>query len=216
MLLLKGSKRSFFYIKNEDWRILLVVKDFKGGSQLNKKIMIGMVLSILLIAGGCGKSTARLPVSGGQEAAIKVPIINTDGHEIGKVDLTEGADGVTIAVKAEGLPPGKHGIHIHEKGECTPPLFETAGGHFNPTEKEHGFNNLKGFHLGDLPNVEVDAEGKLDTAVTTAELTLASGKENSILDDDGSALVIHANEDDYKTDPSGNSGDRIACAVIQK
>lgn len=174
------------------------------------------MMSILLLISGCGKSTTQLPVSGGSAEVIKVPIINTDGNEIGEADFTEGVEGVMIAIKAEGLPPGKHGLHIHEKGECTPPLFETAGSHFNPTDKEHGFNNLKGFHAGDLPNVEVGQDGQLNASVTTAELTLKLGQENSILDDDGSALVIHAKEDDYKTDPSGNSGDRIACGVIKK
>lgn len=174
------------------------------------------MMVILFIVSACGNNGTKMPVSGGNAEAFKVPIINTDGNPIGEADFTEGADGVTITVKAEGLPPGKHGLHIHEKGECTPPLFETAGSHFNPTDKEHGFNNLKGFHAGDLPNVEVGQDGQLNASVTTAELTLKIGQENSILDDDGSALILHEKEDDYKTDPAGNSGDRIACAVIKK
>lgn len=183
---------------------------------MSRKIGVTIMMAILLIVSACGNSGTQLPVSGGNAEALKVPIINTDGNNIGEADITEGADGVTIAIKAEGLTPGQHGFHIHEKGECTPPLFETAGGHFNPTDKEHGFNNLKGFHAGDLPNVEVGKDGKLDAAVTTAEITLKLGQDNSILDDDGSALVLHEKEDDYKTDPAGNSGDRIACAVIKK
>ena len=174
------------------------------------------MLSSVILLSACGKSGVKLPVSGDKGEVVKVSIVNTEGNGIGDAILTEASDGITFTIKAEGLPPGKHGIHVHEKGECAPPSFESAGSHFNPTDKEHGFNNLKGFHLGDLPNIEVGPDGKLDAIVTTAELTLKPGKENSILDDDGSALVIHEKEDDYKTDPSGNSGNRIACAVIKK
>ncbi|QBQ07187.1 superoxide dismutase family protein [Sporosarcina pasteurii] len=146
---------------------------------------------------------------------IKAPLINTEGTEMGEVTITEDNKGVTIRVVAEGLTPGTHGFHIHEKGECTPPTFESAGGHFNPTNKEHGFENPKGFHLGDLPNIQVEKDGTIDATVTTAEVTLQKGKENSILDEDGSTIMIHENADDYKTDPAGNAGDRIACAVIE-
>ena len=103
-----------------------------------------------------------------------------------------------------------------KKDICTPPDFESAGAHFNPTHKQHGFENPKGFHLGDLPNIEVDAEGKVTAVLTTNEFTLKPNVENSLLDSDGSALVIHKDADDYKTDPSGNSGPRIACAAIGK
>lgn len=174
------------------------------------------MMSGVILLSACGKGSAKLPVSGGNGEAIKVSIVNTEGNDIGQAVLTEAADGLTFTIKAEGLPPGEHGIHVHEKGECTPPSFESAGSHFNPTDKEHGFNNLKGFHLGDLPNVEVGPDGRLEAVVTTAELTLKPSQQNSILDNDGSALVIHEKADDYKTDPSGNSGDRIACGVINK
>lgn len=180
------------------------------------KIVGTIIISSVILLSGCAKGGAQLPVSGAKDQAMKVSIVNTAGDNIGEAVVTESVDGVTFTIKAEGLPPGTHGIHVHEKGECTPPSFESAGSHFNPTNKEHGFDNLKGFHLGDLPNVEVGSDGQLETVVTTAELTLKLGQENSILDDDGSALVIHEKEDDYKTDPSGNSGNRIACAVIKK
>lgn len=177
--------------------------------------VIGTIIVSFVMLTGCGKGNVKVPVSGEGSNAMKAPLINTEGNEIGQVTLTEGDEGVTIRVTAEGLTPGAHGFHIHEKGECAPPSFEFAGGHFNPTHKEHGFENPKGFHLGDLPNIEVEEDGTVDAIVTTAEVTLEKGKENSILDEDGSSIVIHEKADDYKTDPSGNSGARIACAVVR-
>ena len=94
--------------------------------------------------------------------------------------------------------------------------FKSAGAHFNPANKEHGFENPKGFHIGDLPNLEVDAEGKVTAEVTTALVTLKPDVSNSLLDSDGSSLVIHEKADDYKTDPAGDSGNRIACSVIKR
>jgi Cu-Zn family superoxide dismutase len=173
------------------------------------------MLSALLIAGGCGKNGVKLPVAGESVQSIAAPILNAKGNKIGEVKLVDGIDGVTINIQAEGLSPGKHGIHIHETAVCTTPDFKSAGAHFNPGHKEHGFDNPKGFHLGDLPNLEVDAEGKVNAEVTTALVTLKPGVENSLLDADGSSIVIHDKVDDYKTDPAGNSGDRIACAAVK-
>ncbi len=179
------------------------------------KIGLFLVMLMMLFLSACGDISTQLPVSDVQDKMINSILINSEDQVIGEVNLSEGTKGVTIEIKAEGLSPGQHGIHIHEKGECTAPSFESAGGHFNPTNKAHGFNNLQGFHAGDLPNVDVGKDGKLYVVIKTEELTLAPGKENSILDEDGSALVIHEKEDDYKTDPSGNSGSRIACAIIK-
>ncbi len=170
----------------------------------------------MFILSACGKENMKMPVSGESAEGIQAPLINTDGDEIGKVALSEGKGGVTIHVEAQKLSPGEHGFHIHEKGECTPPNFESAGGHFNPTKREHGFDNPKGFHLGDLPNIDVEEDGTINAVVTNIDVTLQQGKENSILDEDGSAIVVHEKADDYKTDPAGNAGDRIACAVLKK
>ncbi|QTD43422.1 superoxide dismutase family protein [Sporosarcina sp. Te-1] len=180
------------------------------------KILPLLVLGSVLFVGGCSKKDTKLPVSAEKMDSVVSPLLNTEGTEIGKVTMSEGSQGVTISIEAEGLSPGLHGVHIHETGVCTPPSFESAGAHFNPGKKEHGFDNPKGFHLGDLPNVEVGDDGKVEAQVTTAEITLKPDAKTSLLDKDGSALVIHEAADDYKTDPAGNSGARIACAEIKK
>ena len=182
---------------------------------MKQKLIAVTLLSAMLLVAGCGKTSQKVPVSGEQREAIVSPLLNTEGKEIGEVTLVQETEGVMINVQAEDLPPGTHGIHIHETGVCTPPDFNSAGEHFNPTGKEHGFDNPKGFHLGDLPNIEVAEDGKVSMKMTTGEISLKKGMENSILDKDGSAIVIHEKADDYKTDPAGDSGARIACAAIK-
>ena len=106
-----------------------------------------------------------------------------------------------ILLKAEGLTPGVKAMHFHENASCVKPTFESAGAHVNPTGKEHGFENPKGYHLGDLPNIEVGEDGTVELETVSPAVVLAAGKSNSLLDADGSALIIHENADDYKTDP---------------
>ena len=130
-----------------------------------------------------------------------------DGTPRGTVTLHEKGVQATLAAMAAGMPPGPHGLHLHEKGLCDGPAFTSAGGHWNPTARKHGRDNPAGPHLGDLPNLEIAASGQ-----GTATFSVASASE--MADADGTALVVHAKADDYRTDPSGNSGDRIACAVI--
>lgn len=186
----------------------------RGGMYVNKKVVILLLMSAILVVAGCGKSKKTMPVSGEQMETIVAPLVNAEGDKIGEATLVQETEGVMINVEAKDLKPGLHGIHIHETGVCTAPDFQSAGAHFNPTGKEHGFDNPKGFHLGDLPNIEVPEDGKVTMKMTTGEITLKPGQENSILDGDGVALVIHSDPDDYKTDPAGNSGDRVACAAI--
>ncbi|WP_262176030.1 superoxide dismutase family protein [Saccharococcus sp. Marseille-Q5394] len=181
---------------------------------MKRKLLMVLLISVIIVVAGCGKANKKVPVSGEQMEAIVSPLLNTKGKVIGEVTLVQETEGVMINVQAEDLPPGLHGIHFHETGVCTPPDFTSSGGHFNPAGKEHGFDNPKGFHLGDLPNIEVPKDGKVSFKLTNSEITLKKGQENSILDKDGSAIVIHEKADDYKTDPAGDSGARIACAAI--
>ena len=146
-----------------------------------------------------------------------VPLINTSGQSIGSVRAWQTAGGVTFRIDAAGLPHGVHGLHVHAIGRCDPPDFASAGPHWNPTGRRHGMNNPAGPHAGDLPNIEVAADGVAGATVTLpgAVLVGAPGRGGSLIDADGAALVVHAQADDYATDPSGNSGARIACAVLQ-
>jgi superoxide dismutase, Cu-Zn family len=142
-------------------------------------------------------------------------LIDSTGKSIGKATLTQTSGGVRIKATLSGLPPGTHGMHIHTVGKCDAPDFKTAGGHFNPDMKKHGMNNPDGMHAGDLPNIEVGQDGKAKVSVLAAHVTLDPG-DHSLFHDGGTSLVIHEKADDYMTDPSGNSGNRIACGVIEK
>lgn len=145
---------------------------------------------------------------------LTVEMMDSDGNAIGTAELSEEDAGVMVALEVEGLEEGVHGIHFHETGMCEAPDFESAGGHFNPTGAMHGMDNPDGPHAGDLPNIEVSDDGTASQEFTAENVTLAIGEENSLLKEGGTALVIHAGEDDQMTDPSGDSGDRIACGVV--
>jgi Cu-Zn family superoxide dismutase len=127
---------------------------------------------------------------------------------------TEGDPVVVLRLRAWDLPPGIHGFHIHESGVCESPAFETAGGHFNPFGKKHGLKNPDGPHAGDLPNLLVLPDGTVELTITVPGVTLRPGR-NSLLRPEGASLVIHADPDDGKSDPAGNSGPRIACGIIR-
>ncbi len=157
--------------------------------------------------GGSGPS-AGMPIAGGARAVA--PLHLASGADAGRATATEVAGGLRVTVDAKGLPPGTHGAHIHTTGRCDPPGFETAGGHWNPLMKKHGAMNPQGPHEGDMPNLVVDSRGRGTVAAVIPGATMAG-----LLDPDGAALVIHANADDLATDPSGNSGARIACGVFQ-
>ena len=149
------------------------------------------------------------------QGGAPMALVNAAGQTIGSVRAWQTAGGVTFRITASGLPHGVHGIHVHSVGRCDPPGFTTAGPHWNPADRKHGFSNPAGHHAGDLPNVEVAANGMLGATVTLPGASLTGpGPAGVLLDTDGASIVIHAAADDYLTDPSGNSGARIACAVI--
>ena len=143
-------------------------------------------------------------------------LVNAQGGSIGTAKITPTTGGVKISVSVAHLTPGQHGIHIHTVGKCEGPAFTTAGGHFNPTSAHHGDNNTQSPHphLGDLPNLVVGKNGKGKATFIANGITL-DNSANSLFHEGGTALVIHAKPDDLMTDPSGNSGDRIACGVIE-
>jgi Cu-Zn family superoxide dismutase len=143
-------------------------------------------------------------------AALK----NAKGVDVGSVKLSQTPAGLLLTLSVKGLAPGEHAFHVHAVGKCEPP-FTSAGGHFNPGGKKHGIMAAEGHHAGDMPNLHIPSDGALTIEVMNTAITLDKGKPNSVFDGDGSAIVIHAGVDDYKSDPAGNAGDRIACGVIQ-
>lgn len=161
---------------------------------------------------GAATPGATKPAAAARTAQAR--FVDAQGKEVGTATLTEGPRGVVVRADFTALPAGERAFHVHEKGLCEPP-FMSAGAHWNPMHKQHGIQNPKGMHAGDMPNLVVPADGKLQVEVFLQGYSLGQGK-TSLLDKDGSSLMIHAKADDYSSDPTGNAGDRIACAVVER
>ena len=191
-------------------------KHGNGGIQLKKVIILclGIILLAPIPLTGL-TSQAQAKEQTRESNPHTIVLKDTKGQVVGQAMLSEGDPGVIVYLNVKGLTPGLHGIHFHEKGVCEAPDFKSAGEHFNPFGREHGFKNPNGPHAGDMKNVFADQNGNLQTSYVDTLVTLQKGKKNSILDGDGSTLVIHADEDDQMTNPAGNSGARIVCGVVK-
>ncbi len=166
--------------------------------------------------GGDARNNAAAPNASAADAAGAVAVLaNADAQPVGEARFFQEEGGIRVELSATGLTPGKHGVHIHMTGRCDAPDFKSAGGHWNPSGKQHGLENPQGAHFGDMPNLEVSAAGTGKLSYVTTGGTIAGG-DNPLLDTDGAAMVIHAGPDDMKTDPAGDSGARVACGVIVK
>ncbi len=173
-------------------------------------LRLGLV-AILALTGAAAaadkKPMADMPMTGGRSALATLR--TAAGVEVGHAKVTEVAGGLRVTVDVKGLPAGTHGAHLHTIGRCDPPDFASAGGHWNPMNMKHGSMNPQGPHAGDMPNLVVGADGR-----GTLGINLAGAGFDSLMDADGAAVVLHAAADDLMTDPSGNSGGRIACGVL--
>ncbi len=177
------------------------------------KSLQALLLAAVLIAAIVGRALAQQPSPEGPPPVRAVfAIVDSAGQRAGQVDALQQPDGVLFQVLATGLTPGAHGLHLHVSPACEPPAFQSAGGHLNPEGRQHGARNPAGPHAGDLPNLIADDQGEARAQVMIPAATLGAGPHSIGLP--GTALVIHANPDDELTDPTGNSGARIACAVI--
>ena len=168
-----------------------------------------MMVAAATVLGGCATPEQNARYMAGHYRA-QADIVNAAGEKIGTAVAEEVEGAIRVIVEAGNLPAGPHGTHVHAIGKCVAPDFASAGPHWNPTAHQHGKENPAGPHAGDMPNLDLAAGGRDRTI-----FTLPGGTYQQLLDEDGAAIVIHANADDYKTDPSGNSGGRIACGVFQ-
>ena len=176
---------------------------------LTRSLLLAATLVALILA---GLAQAAEPVK-----KQTVELKDAKGNSVGSASIKTSGKGVEVKLEVKNLPPGQHALHFHQSAKCDPPDFHSAGPHFNPDKREHGFLNPKGHHNGDMANFTVKPDGTAKTTIKNADVVLGTGSEaNSLFANGGTALMIHAKPDDMKTDPTGNAGDRIACGVITK
>lgn len=182
--------------------------------------MIMATFACASVLAACGSEdsradTATVGTAAGTAAAsvgnVTAVMHDSTGRELGTLTLTDSAQGITVRGTLRGLPPGEHGFHIHTTGQCSP-TFDAAGGHWNPTGRQHGTQNPAGPHFGDMPNITVGPDSTVAIEATTPGGRLSG--TDGLLDADGAAIMVHAGPDDYRSDPAGNAGTRIACGVV--
>lgn len=171
---------------------------------------LSFVLCVLSV-----NACARPQTSANALTTAMATVRNGDGTSLGVVRLEAVVGGVRLTGQLTGLAPGAHGIHLHAVGRCDPPGFTSAGDHFNPRNAKHGLLNPDGPHAGDMPSIAADANGRATVDHISALVTLGRGA-TTVFDADGTAIVVHASSDDQRTDPSGNSGSRVACGVVER
>lgn len=182
--------------------------------------------ALVIVLAACG-DTANDNNSNNQDSAnqenegennekVEVDLQNDDEESVGTATLTEEDEGVNVLLEGENLPKGTHAFHIHEEGKCEAPDFDSAGDHFNPEDADHGFDTEDGPHAGDMPNIAVGEDGNVQQSFLARNVTLEEDEDNSLLDDDGTSLIIHEDADDGESQPSGDAGDMMACGVIEE
>lgn len=189
--------------------------------RFGKHLVATAATALLVGCGAADEQSAAAPSATDQAAAdtsapllARADIIDTSGKSAGSATIAPSGDRFVLTLNANGLAPGEHGMHLHMVGACDLPDFTSAGSHLNPHNKQHGRDNPQGSHLGDLPNITADADGAASLSVPL-DVSQAEIDQN-LMDADGTAIVVHATADDYRTDPTGNSGGRIACGVLKR
>lgn len=176
-------------------------------------LALGAIASVSLV--GCAATDYGVEPDDDfpRASTASAQLLDASGRAMGTATATQSGDSIRVRIEGVGLPSGAHGAHVHMTGQCIAPGFDSAGGHWNPTNRGHGSENPAGMHKGDMPNILIGTNG-----AGTLEYTIAnartSGGSDALLDADGAAIVIHSGPDDYRSDPSGNSGARIACGVF--
>ena len=180
-------------------------------------VLLGLTGAVGLALYGCEREgNGEGPrTSGPKSPRARAELVDVQGRAVGTAEFSPDGQGVRVALDLRGLPPGTHGLHLHEKGRCDRPGFESAGAHFNPHGRKHGLMNPEGPHAGDFPNITVGADGTFRGAFLAPYVTLGAGP-TSVFAGEGTCLMMHAGPDDGMTDPSGGSGDRIACGALKK
>lgn len=176
-------------------------------------VIVVLGLGLLLHASPSAQNPTG--TTGSATATASASLMDTQGRAIGQAIFQQTPHGVLLKLDLKNATPGIHGLHIHDVGRCEAPSFESAGGHFAPGGRQHGFLNPRGHHAGDLPNIEVPASTQLSVEHMVPNVTLDQGPR-TLLDGNGSSIVIHAGKDDHTTEPAGDSGDRLACGRIMR